>query len=101
MYCCDVSVIAINVRYLLLSSVNVIFCYSVCLVQPCLVLQLSVPPGGRISLEVGVVDGSGSRRRIHLSNSVRELSSSPLHARVPLHSITEAKVCITLNVLKL
>ncbi len=65
---------------------------SVCLVQPCLVLQLSVPQGDRISLEVGVVDGSGSRRRIHLSNSVRELSSSPLHARVPLHSITEAKV---------
>ena len=89
MHYCDVSAIAKNVLYL---SVN--FFSSVCLVQPCLVLQLSVPQGGRISLEVGVVDGSGSRRRIHLSNSVRELSSSPLHARVPLRSITEAKVCI-------
>ena len=57
-------------------------------------LQFNVPQGGRISLEVGVVDGSGSRQRIHLSNSVRELSSSPLHARVPLHSITEAKVYV-------
>ena len=62
------------------------------LTQPCLVLQLNVPQGGRISLEVGVVDGHGSRRRIHLSNSVRELSASPLHARVPLHNLSQAKV---------
>ena len=73
------------------------FSISVGLVQPCLVFQLAVPSGGRISLEVGVIDGSGSRRRINLSNSVREVSSSPLHARVPLTNLTTGKVrCVML-----
>ena len=62
------------------------------LLQPCLVLQLSIPEGGCGALEVGVVDGSDNRRRINLSTSVRELSSSPLHARVPLNQVTTGKV---------
>ena len=62
------------------------------LVQPCLVLQLVVPEGGRIALEVGVVDGSGTRHRVVLSTSVKDVSSSQLHARVPLPSVTVGKV---------
>ena len=62
------------------------------LAQPCLVLQLAVPQGGRIALEVGVADGSGTRRRINLSTSVKEVSVSQLHARVPLTNITAGKV---------
>ena len=62
------------------------------LVQQCLVLQLALPQGGRIALEVGVVDGSGTRHRINLSTSVKEVSVSQLHARVPLTNITAGKV---------
>ncbi len=58
------------------------------LVQPYLVLQLMVPGGARLAVDLSVVDSSGSRRRIQMSTSQREIAVTPLNARVPLATIT-------------
>lgn len=39
-----------------------------------------------------VTDDSGSRRRIHLSSSQRELSATPLNARIPLGELLADQV---------
>ena len=57
------------------------------LVQRYLVLQISVPSSGRLALELTVLDGAGCRRRVQLSSSLREVSASPLNARVPLSGV--------------
>lgn len=60
---------------------------AVSLVQRYVVLQINVPSSGRLALELAVVDGGGCRRRIQLSTSLREISASPLNARVPLAGV--------------
>eukprot|EP00198_Chlamydomonas_reinhardtii_P002011 XP_001691347.1 predicted protein [Chlamydomonas reinhardtii] len=55
--------------------------------QPHLLLQLEIGLGGPFSVEVGVTDSSGTRRRMILSSSFSELKSTPLHCQVPLSSV--------------
>ncbi|KAG2436077.1 hypothetical protein HYH02_011588 [Chlamydomonas schloesseri] len=55
--------------------------------QPNLLLQLEIGLGGPFSVEVGVTDSSGTRRRMILSSSFSELKSTPLHCQVPLSSV--------------
>lgn len=75
--------------------------FSVGLVQPYLALQLVVPDGTRIAIELSVVDKSGSRRRIQLSSSLKEIAATPLNARVPLIGLLTGQVSllITLRIL--
>ncbi|PNH10430.1 hypothetical protein TSOC_002824 [Tetrabaena socialis] len=52
------------------------------LVQPHLLLQLEISMGAHFSLEVGLTDASGTRRRVILSSSFSELKCTPLHCQV-------------------
>ncbi len=62
------------------------------LVQPYLVLQFMVPDGARVAIDLGVMDSSGSRRRIQMSTSQREMAVTPLNARVPLSGVITGQV---------
>ncbi len=62
------------------------------LVQPYLVFQFMVPDGARVAIDLGVVDSSGSRRRIQMSTSQREIAVTPLNARVPLSGVIIGQV---------
>ncbi len=46
-------------------------------------------------LPSSVLDGRGSRRRVQLSTSLREISVSPLNARVPLPGLCAEEVSYT------
>ena len=71
--------------------------FTVGLVQPYLVLQLVVPDSTRLAIELSVVDKSGSRRRIQLSSSVKEIAATPLNARVPLTGILTGHVSVLIT----
>lgn len=51
-----------------------------------------VPDGARVAIDLGVVDSSGSRRRIQMSTSQREIAVTPLNARVPLSGVIIGQV---------
>ena len=57
------------------------------LVQPYLVLQLTVPSQKPFALELSISDTSKARRRVLLSTSFREPVRTPLHTRLPLASL--------------
>ena len=52
--------------------------------QPVLAAQLRVDGGETFSIEVTVVDGDGTRRRLVFSSSFTEVRATPLHCQVPL-----------------
>ncbi|XP_062522796.1 protein CFAP20DC-like [Corticium candelabrum] len=58
------------------------------LVQPMIVFQLYVSHGERFSIDLTVSDILKSKRHIFLSSSHKELSCNPLHARIPLATLT-------------
>jgi len=53
------------------------------LVQPYLVLQCHLHPTQSFTLEVTVSDNSGAKRRIMFSSAAKEITTHPMHARVP------------------
>ena len=57
------------------------------LVQPYLVLQLTVPSQKPFALELSISDTTKARRRVLLSTSFREPVRTPLHTRLPLASL--------------
>ncbi|KXZ42223.1 hypothetical protein GPECTOR_179g246 [Gonium pectorale] len=57
------------------------------LTQPHLLLQLEVGVGVPFSLELGLTDAGGTRRRVILSSSFSELKSTPLHCQVPFAAV--------------
>ncbi|KAH9082827.1 hypothetical protein LEN26_021123 [Aphanomyces euteiches] len=58
------------------------------LTQRYLVFQICIPPAKAISVEVGVTDTQGARRRIVISSAFRGAVVHQLHAQIPLLSVT-------------
>ncbi|XP_076124767.1 protein CFAP20DC [Alosa pseudoharengus] len=57
------------------------------LVQKFLVLQVKVPLGKDFSTELLITDAGHLKRRLYLSTVHKEVSATPLHARIPLTSL--------------
>ncbi|XP_072438528.1 protein CFAP20DC isoform X2 [Chiloscyllium punctatum] len=67
------------------------------LIQRFLVLQLCVPVGQDFSTELLITDLGNIKRRLYLSTIHKELSATPLHAKIPLGIIKRkiwSNVCI-------
>ncbi|ETV75829.1 hypothetical protein, variant [Aphanomyces astaci] len=58
------------------------------LTQRYLVLQVSIPAAAAISVEVGVLDTNGTRRRVVMSSAFRGAVVHQLHAQIPLNQVT-------------
>ncbi|XP_036388678.1 uncharacterized protein C3orf67 homolog [Megalops cyprinoides] len=54
--------------------------------QRFLVLQMYVPPGKDFCIELMITDSGNLKRRLYLSTVHKELSATPLHAKIPLSS---------------
>ncbi|KAM5148866.1 protein CFAP20DC [Mantella aurantiaca] len=61
------------------------------LIQRFLILQLYIPLGQDFSAELLITDLANIKRRLYLSTVHKELSATPLHAKIPL-SIIKRKV---------
>ncbi|XP_070558108.1 protein CFAP20DC-like [Ptychodera flava] len=57
---------------------------SLLLIQRYLVLQLMVPLGLDFSIELSISDMGNNKRRLFLSSAQKEISITPLHAKIPL-----------------
>ncbi|KAK6473959.1 hypothetical protein HHUSO_G26085 [Huso huso] len=69
------------------------------LIQRYLILQTFVPLGKDFSTELMITDLGNIKRRLYLSTIHKELSATPLHAKVPLSSIKRniwCNICIDL-----
>ncbi|KAJ8258087.1 hypothetical protein GJAV_G00193030 [Gymnothorax javanicus] len=67
--------------------------------QRFLVLQVFVPMGKDFSAELMVTDAENLKRRLYLSTVHKEVSATPLHAKIPLSCLrlnTWCNVCIDL-----
>lgn len=58
--------------------------HSLGLIQRHIVLQIFVPKGADFSVDLGIQDLTGSKRRLHFSTAIRETNTTPLHSKVPL-----------------
>ncbi|XP_024906488.1 uncharacterized protein C3orf67 homolog isoform X8 [Pteropus alecto] len=63
------------------------------LIQRFLVLQIYVPLGQDFSTELLITDLRNIKRRLYLSTVHKELSSTPLHAKIPLFMIKRKIWC--------
>ncbi|XP_029456858.1 uncharacterized protein C3orf67 homolog isoform X2 [Rhinatrema bivittatum] len=63
------------------------------LIQQFLILQVNVPLGKDFSIELLVTDLGNIKRRLYLSTVHKELSSTPLHAKIPLFIIRRKIWC--------
>ncbi|XP_049719515.1 protein CFAP20DC isoform X5 [Elephas maximus indicus] len=63
------------------------------LIQRFLVLQIYVPLGQDFSAELLITDLGNIKRRLYLSTVHKELSSTPLHAKIPLFMIKRKIWC--------
>uniref|UniRef100_A0A7M4FET3 Chromosome 3 open reading frame 67 n=1 Tax=Crocodylus porosus TaxID=8502 RepID=A0A7M4FET3_CROPO len=63
------------------------------LIQRFLVLQIYVPLGQDFSTELLVTDLGNTKRRLYLSTVQKELSITPLHAKIPLFMIKRKIWC--------
>ncbi|XP_008103622.2 protein CFAP20DC isoform X4 [Anolis carolinensis] len=63
------------------------------LIQPFLVLQIYVPLGQDFSTELLITDLGNIKRRLYLSTIHKELSVTPLHAKIPLFMIKRKIWC--------
>ncbi|XP_063458856.1 protein CFAP20DC isoform X5 [Pan paniscus] len=63
------------------------------LIQRFLVLQIYVPLGQDFSTELLITDLGNIKRRLYLSTVHKELSSTPLHAKIPLFMIKRKIWC--------
>uniref|UniRef100_A0AAY4CI41 CFA20 domain-containing protein n=1 Tax=Denticeps clupeoides TaxID=299321 RepID=A0AAY4CI41_9TELE len=69
------------------------------LIQKFLVLQVNLPIGKDFSAELLITDAGNLKRRLYLSTVHKDLSGTPLHARIPLSGLTRntwSNVCIDL-----
>ncbi|XP_067316362.1 uncharacterized protein C3orf67 homolog [Pseudorasbora parva] len=70
------------------------------LIQKFLILQVNIPLGKDFSTEFVVTDEEHLKRRLYLSTVHKELSATPLHARIPLTCLkrnTWCNLCIDLD----
>ncbi|XP_073809118.1 protein CFAP20DC isoform X1 [Danio rerio] len=70
------------------------------LIQKFLILQVNIPLGKDFSAEFLVTDEEHLKRRLYLSTVHKELSATPLHARIPLtchNRDTWCNLCIDLD----
>ncbi|XP_029423236.1 uncharacterized protein C3orf67 homolog isoform X7 [Nannospalax galili] len=63
------------------------------LIQRFLVLQIYIPLGQDFSTELLITDLGNIKRRLYLSTVHKELSSTPLHAKIPLFMIKRKVWC--------
>ncbi|XP_031326514.1 protein CFAP20DC isoform X4 [Camelus dromedarius] len=63
------------------------------LIQRFLVLQIYIPVGQDFSTELLITDLRNIKRRLYLSTVHKELSSTPLHAKIPLFMIKRKIWC--------
>ncbi|XP_030062306.1 protein CFAP20DC [Microcaecilia unicolor] len=63
------------------------------LIQQFLILQVNVPLGKDFSIELLITDLGNIKRRLYLSTVHKELSSTPLHAKIPLFIIRRKIWC--------
>ncbi|XP_052535130.1 protein CFAP20DC isoform X1 [Tympanuchus pallidicinctus] len=63
------------------------------LIQPFLTLQILVPLGQDFSTELLITDLGNIKRRLYLSTVHKELSVTPLHAKIPLFMIRRKIWC--------
>ncbi|XP_034853839.1 uncharacterized protein C3orf67 homolog isoform X2 [Mirounga leonina] len=63
------------------------------LIQRFLVLQIYIPLGQDFSTELLITDLGNIKRRLYLSTVHKELSSTPLHAKIPLFMIKRRIWC--------
>ncbi|KAK0680269.1 CF20D protein, partial [Pygoscelis papua] len=63
------------------------------LIQQFLTLQIFVPLGQDFSTELLITDLGNSKRRLYLSTVHKELSVTPLHAKIPLFTIKRKIWC--------
>ncbi|EOA96113.1 Uncharacterized protein C3orf67-like protein, partial [Anas platyrhynchos] len=63
------------------------------LIQQFLTLQIFVPLGQDFSTELLITDLGNIKRRLYLSTVHKELSVTPLHAKIPLHMIKRKIWC--------
>nr|XP_033781867.1 uncharacterized protein C3orf67 homolog isoform X2 [Geotrypetes seraphini] len=63
------------------------------LIQQFLILQVNVPLGKDFSIELLIADLGNIKRRLYLSTVHKELSSTPLHAKIPLFIIRRKIWC--------
>ncbi|XP_066859302.1 protein CFAP20DC isoform X2 [Anser cygnoides] len=63
------------------------------LIQQFLTLQIFVPMGQDFSTELLITDLGNIKRRLYLSTVHKELSVTPLHAKIPLHMIKRKIWC--------
>ncbi|KAF6098706.1 hypothetical protein HJG60_001835 [Phyllostomus discolor] len=63
------------------------------LIQRFLVLQIYIPLGQDFSTELLITDLGNIKRRLYLSTVHKELSSTPLHAKIPLFMIKRKIWC--------
>ncbi|XP_033105568.1 uncharacterized protein C3orf67 homolog [Anneissia japonica] len=64
--------------------------HALCLIQRFFVIQLFVSLGQDFSVELGICDMCNNKRRIVLSTSHKEVSVTPLHAKIPLAILRKA-----------
>ncbi|XP_043098174.1 uncharacterized protein C3orf67 homolog isoform X1 [Puntigrus tetrazona] len=70
------------------------------LIQKFLILQVNIPTGRDFSTEFLVTDEEHLKKRLYLSTVHKELSATPLHARIPLSCLkrnTWCNLCIDLD----
>ncbi|KAG9483616.1 hypothetical protein GDO78_009504, partial [Eleutherodactylus coqui] len=63
------------------------------LIQRFLILQLYIPLGQDFSAELLITDLANIKRRLYLSTVHKELSATPLHAKIPLSIIRRRVWC--------
>ncbi|XP_053326080.1 protein CFAP20DC isoform X2 [Spea bombifrons] len=63
------------------------------LIQRYLVLQLYIPLGQDFSAELLITDLANIKRRLYLSTVHKELSATPLHAKIPLTTVRRKIWC--------
>jgi hypothetical protein len=56
---------------------------TVLLFQPVLLLQLSIPPRGNLTIELCMIDTNNNHRRFFISTAIREIKITALHASMP------------------
>lgn len=62
--------------------------HSLGLIQPFLVMQLYIPNGKSFTFEINLTDGTRTRRRLIFTTGTKEISTSTLHTKIPLNSLT-------------
>jgi hypothetical protein len=60
---------------------------TVLLFQPVLLMQLSLPARGNVTIELSMIDTNNNHRRFFISTAIREIKVTALHASMPCPSL--------------